>query len=457
MWVYFVIFAALILAILWGLQTIFLQSYYQGMKTREIFDTAEMITEKYGSEDFEDRLRQAVYENDISGQITSLDGQVVLVDFYLNDNAWGGDRNADIFIQTRPMLLNSPKQTIYFTLFNRVLNSKSLIYGTVFTDRNGEELILFLSSPLDPLGSTITILKDQLFYVTIIILLLAFILSFFISHRLAKPIRNITKSAKRLASGDYDVMFSNGHYSEIDQLANTLNYATRELSKVDELRRDLIANVSHDLRTPLTMVKAYAEMIRDISGDDPERREAHLKTIIDETDRLSLLVNDILDLSKLQSGTTQLEVQPFNLSETLHEILTRYDIVSERDGYQFSESIDDDIFVDADRHRIEQVIYNLINNAINYTGDDKKIAIRLHEKDHSVRFEVSDTGKGIPPEKLETIWERYYKANETHKRPVVGTGLGLSIVKGILDAHQAQYGVDSEVNAGSTFWFELKL
>ncbi|HEX3026915.1 MAG TPA: HAMP domain-containing sensor histidine kinase, partial [Clostridia bacterium] len=229
----------------------------------------------------------------------------------------------------------------------------------------------------------------------------------------------------------------------------------KELSKTEELRRELIANISHDLRTPLTMVKMYAELIRDVSGDKPEKRNAHTQVIIEESDRLSSLITEVLDLSKLQSGTAQISRKEFDLAEKSRVILNRFQALSERQGYVFSIDCDSDAWVNADEQKIEQVIYNLVSNAVNYTGEDKKVAIRVKKTGSKVRFSVSDTGKGIPKEECGQIWERYYKAKETHKRAVVGTGLGLSIVKGILDAHNADYGVDSTVGTGSTFWFEL--
>jgi signal transduction histidine kinase len=151
-----------------------------------------------------------------------------------------------------------------------------------------------------------------------------------------------------------------------------------------------------------------------------------------------------------------MKYKSFNISQTVKNIINRFDILVERDGYKFERFCDENLTVIADEKRIEQVIYNLISNAVNYTGDDKRIEIRLIGSEKMIHFEVTDTGKGIPKEKLETIWERYYKAKETHKRAVVGTGLGLSIVKSILQEHKANFGVKSTTGKGSTFWFELK-
>ena len=194
-------------------------------------------------------------------------------------------------------------------------------------------------------------------------------------------------------------------------------------------------------------------MIQEISGDNPEKRAKHTQIIIDESDRLTALVNDILNLSKIRSGMDMLKLSTFNLSEFIHTVLERFDYLVETKGYTIERDIDDELFTEADMEKIEQVVYNLVGNAVNYTGEDKRIIVRLHKADQgTLRFSVSDTGKGIPQEEIKTIWDRYYRSAETHKRPIKGTGLGLSIVKTILLKHNFQFGVESEVGKGSTFY-----
>lgn len=240
---------------------------------------------------------------------------------------------------------------------------------------------LLINTPLVPIGSTASIIKRQLIIITFYLLVLGVIISFFMSKRIADPITRITKSAEGLAEGKYDIKFEGGDYLEIQQLASTLTYAGQEISKVDMMQRDLIANVSHDLRTPLTMLKAYAEMIRDLSGDNPVKRNEHLEIIIEETDRLAQLVNDILDLSKLEDGNQKLNYSEFSITEVLDGIIARYKGISKRSDYIISFEPDEEVTVRCDVIKIQQVIYNLINNAINYTGDDKRVFVRQINKE----------------------------------------------------------------------------
>ena len=237
-------------------------------------------------------------------------------------------------------------------------------------------------------------------------------------------------------------------------VSETLNYASVELAKTDKFQKELISNVSHDLRTPLTMIKGYAEVMRDIPFENtPE----NIQVIIDETERLAALVNDMLDVSKLQAGTRQPDMQLFSLTQAVSDVLKRYEKLRGQEGYSIEFYADNEAFVIADSVMILQVIYNLINNAINYTGDDKKVVVRQETIQNKVRISVTDTGEGIKKEDIPHIWDRYYKVDKVHKRSTVGTGLGLSITREILELHNARFGVGSKIGYGSNFWFELDL
>ena len=245
---------------------------------------------------------------------------------------------------------------------------------------------------------------------------------------------------------------------DADELADVLDHARLEISKADIMQKELIANVSHDFKTPLTMIKAYASMIREISGDNKKKRDANAKVIIDECDRLTMLVSDLLDLSKLRAGMNSEEKRTvFNLSEEVCAVAGRFSYLSETEGYDIETQIEDGLYIRANKERIAQVFYNLIGNAVNYTGEDKRVRVKLFRKGANARFEVIDSGKGIPADEVDTIWDRYYRSGASHKRPVSGTGLGLSIVKNILLQHDCPFGVISEQGKGSCFWAEFPL
>jgi signal transduction histidine kinase len=290
-------------------------------------------------------------------------------------------------------------------------------------------------------------------------LVLAFAISSAVSGWLTRPIAEMTRSARRLAEGDFHVDFHGNDYgSELAELAEMLNFARDEISKTDTMQKELIANVSHDFKTPLTMIKAYSSMIKEISGNNPEKREKHAQVIIDEADRLTTLVGDVLDLSKLRSGIDALKMTEMDMSTTVSAILSKFSYLAVESGYAFETDVENDLYTRGDEVKLEQVLYNLIGNAVNYTGDDKKVFVRLKRTGENVfRFSVQDTGEGIAEEELAVIWDRYCRSATTHKRPVKGTGLGLSIVKTVLQLHGFAFGVDSEKGKGSTFWVDFPL
>ena len=302
------------------------------------------------------------------------------------------------------------------------------------------------------MSATTRTLRIQLTILTALMLLLAAGFAVLLSRKISRPVIQINDSAKELAKGEYH-RYKGKSYREIRELDETLSDVSVELQKSEALKRELLANVSHDLRTPLTMITAYAEAMRDLPGENsPE----NVQVIIDEANHLNALVNDLLDLSKHQAGVQKLSKERFSITGLVRETLERYTKLREQEGYEITFEASEEAFVEADRMKISQVIYNLINNAVNYTGKDKTVEIVQTVSEESVTLSVRDTGEGIPEEQLGLVWERYYKLDKTHKRAAVGTGLGLSIVKNILDMHGAQYGVQSKVGEGSVFWFRLR-
>lgn len=455
LWLYLILFAAVIMLILWFLQIVFLNTYYKRMKASEIKKIGNELVSQFGEDDFEDIIYSTSFKGGIMIQVLNRFGMPVVPSNPMRE-AMPPREESMFFLDFIKQVSQSKEGKILYTVENPRLRSPTIVYGAVLNGEGNEPLYLYISGLLDPIDSTIEVLKNQLIIVTIISFLLAIGLSVVIALKVSKPITKVTDAASVLAESNYDVVFEYGDYTEINKLVDTLNYATKELSKTEELRREFMASVSHDLKTPLTLIKSYAEMIHDISGNNVEKRNAHLKVIIDESDRLTELVDDILNLSKLQAGIANMEYNIFDIGETTDNILERFKVFAERDGYVFKLHSDDNTKVIGDEKKIEQVIYNLISNAVNFTGEDKSVTINIKNLGEYIQFEVEDTGQGISEEEKGHIWDRYYRSGKTHKRTVVGTGVGLSIVKNILAAHDANFGIDSEVGKGSRFWFQLK-
>lgn len=330
-------------------------------------------------------------------------------------------------------------------------------YAVEVADGSGQSRLVLVTYSVLVVRETVSNLFLYFGLTGVSALLLALLISYTMSQKLTRGLKSMSDTAVRLAGGDYTVEFTNVDFTEMAQLSDTLNYVRDEVKKSEDFQHEILANVTHDLKTPLTMIKAYASMIKEISGDNKEKREKHLQVIIDEADRLTGLVNDVLSVSKMQANINTITPKVFNLTELLYGIINKFGYLQETAGYSFMLDIDQNLYTRADAEQISQVIYNLLGNAANYTGEDKTVYISLKQSmdGKRIKFSVRDTGKGIAKDEISEIWNRFYRVKENHNRPVKGTGLGLNIVKVILENHSFDFGVESDVGKGSTFWVDF--
>ncbi len=329
---------------------------------------------------------------------------------------------------------------------------KNLTLTRIVDSDEGTSIIMVYAG-LSPVNATVQTLRLQIIFIAGILLVSMFILAWIMNRTIAGPLMKINKAAKKLPEGTYECDPTTDRYREAEELNETLSQAAADIQKADQAKRDLIANVSHDLRTPLTMIKGYGEMMRDLPG---EKTDENLDVIIKESERLKYLVDDLLDLSKLSDNVIELHPTVFSITDLIRRNVQKYNFYQMQNEFEFHVTCEDDMLVYADESRIEQVFNNFMTNAVNYSGTSRVIEIRAFRKDGNVRVEVEDHGEGIPPEKLNDIWDRFYKIDREHKRRTDSSGLGLNICQHLLKLHDAPYGVISEVGAGSTFWFELK-
>lgn len=438
-----------IILLLWLCQIKILDIYYE----KEQVDNMNSIVKSLNSTDSSNltsTLQDIAYENDVC--IVLSDNISVVGAYNINMNGCILKNNNSKVRELMYNFVNSDETFKSYKFINEDKHISALLYGIKLDNKTA-----FIYSNLEDISDFTILIKQQLMYVCIIGIFIAIIISIFLSSKITEPITKITKKAKKLGSGDTEVTFEESGIKEIDELSEALTQAQMEMVKTDELRRDLMANVSHDLKTPLTMIKAYAEMIRDISYKDHDKMNEHLGIIVDETDRLTVLVNDILDLSRMQSNADTLSIETFDLADNIKTIVNRYQIIKETEKYIINVEMPESIKIKADKKKINQVIYNLINNAINYTGEDKTVTVRVTKHKKYYLVEIIDTGKGIKESEIPYIWNKYYKNDKNHQRNVVSTGLGLSIVKEILELHGYEYGVKSVLKKGSTFYFKIKI
>ncbi len=464
------IFAAILLVVLWVFQVRLLSFFYEREKFSEIQSIAENLEKKLTSKDLDDRVEEYAMEKAVCICVFRIDGENAerVADADIASDCiihhLGPDLLADMYNAAREnggvydkrfefSADEDAENEGYLPQFMRARNTVNAVHMRL-VETDGATYLLMLDSDLSPVGATVRTLEMQFTWIAGILLVAILALAALLSRIVATPLILITQKAERLSAGEFEVDFSGSGYREVEELADALGHASSEIGASARLQKELIANISHDLRTPLTMIKGYSEMMRDIPGENtPE----NVQVVIDETTRLSELVSDLMDLSKLQAGTRKPERTVFDLTETIRDVMQRYDTLIRHEGYRIDFELQGTALVRADRTMILQVIYNLINNAVNYTGESMRVRVTEMVGERTVRFSVADDGAGIAPEKIGEIWDRYYRVDTEHKRAVMGTGLGLSIVKEVLEAHGAAYGVDSAVGVGSVFWFELPL
>ena len=459
------VFVLVLIAVLWVCQIGLLDHTYRTIRTKQVSKITSNLADQLESKDINDITIPDSFENNVA---------IVVIDkktgyyYYSNQNMLAmilgrdtrykiselinlsetGDSNVYYITNNRRSDIFEEHDTTFTTENSNQISG--IVYLTTITNDEGSELIVMGLGEITPVFATVGTLRTQLMNITIVLVALSIGLSYYVARYISKPLENLTENAKKLATGNFETEFHGTGFDEIEELTDTLNFTAQELKKSDQLTKDLIANVSHDLRTPLTMISGYGELIRDVPG---EATPENIQVIIDEANRLTSLVNYMLDISKLQSGTTEITKTAINANELLLKVANTYNTFMESNGYHFNvEGVEEAVYINADRNRIEQVLHNLISNAITHIGEDKTVILKCTLKEKKVRFDVIDHGSGIKEEDLPLIWQRYYKVD---KKLQTGSGLGLSIVKTIMELHEANYGVNSKIGEGTDFWFEL--
>lgn len=450
LWMQMLLLIGITLGLLWIFQVVMLERYYLYSQTRNIKQEGIALAKVYEGEASEDQLTEAAEEFNLKYnagvEIYSLDGNQIFRYALMPMMMGRAVNKQEVFIEAAKGGI-----IVRQTKHNR-LNSNILLVGIPIGKPESVKGVLIISAPLAAIKEAKEIIKEQLMIVTFILILISLLITYYFSKAFTKPILKINEAAAKMAGGNLSIKVDVESSDELGMLSDTINNLSVQLQKIEQLRKDLIANVSHEFRTPLSLIKGYAETIRDVTGDIKEKRNSQLKIILEETDRLKDLVDDTLNLSQIQSGNFQLDIRPFDISASVSNIMSRFSYMLEEKGISLEvQGGNESIAVMGGKPQIEQVLYNFVNNACNHTASGGWIRIRISENEDNVKIEVSDNGIGILPEELSYIWDRFYKASKSGK----GKGLGLSIAKEILEAHNCSYGVESKPGEGAAFWFTL--
>jgi signal transduction histidine kinase len=282
---------------------------------------------------------------------------------------------------------------------------------------------------------------------------IALLLSRFLARGMTQPLRDMAAAARRMEVGDYAVRVHTSNRDEVGQLAQAFNRMSGELEQLERTRRDLVANVSHELKTPIAAIRAHLENLLDgVEQPDP----ATLQVMLDQSDRLGRLVDQLLDLSRLESGEVPLHREDVAVGSLVSRVVSEISVAHAASEVSIVRDIDEDLPpVDADSERLHQVLYNLVDNAVRYTPPGGQVTIAAHRRDGAIELSVADTGVGIEPEHLPHLFDRFYRVDAARSRDEGGTGIGLAIARSVVEAHGGHIRADSQLGHGSVFTVDL--
>jgi len=314
---------------------------------------------------------------------------------------------------------------------------------------------VYIITPLEQLQTTINAIKRQFLYIFIISIVLASLISYFLSQGFSRPLKEINNAALEISKGNYETRIDLHSSREIKELGDTINNLAKQLSRVEQIRREFIANVSHEMRTPLSYLRGYTEIMLDGLAESEEDKEKYLNIILEETVRLKNMVDEILQLSQMEAGFIELKRAPFSMEALIRRTIDKLlPIASKRNiTIKFINMADDVLIAFGDENRIMQVMINLLNNAIKHSYDYSNILISAYRQNENIYVCVRDFGEGIPEEDLPFIWHRFYTVDKSKSEEK--TGLGLAIVKLIINAHGTEINVNSVYGEGTEFCFYL--
>lgn len=459
LWLAMMTLILFMLGLLWIFQIYFLENYYSDKYIENIQEEiiSTLNNENNTIEDVKNQIMMIAYNNNAFIEVYDYNRENIFTIEQMNTGNGYGHGNFGMGRKMDKLKEDAFQSALSGEITKTIMHHPKLpIENAMISMRNEyRQWIIFLTIPIGSVDSTVEVLKSQLIYITLGILVISIIITIVLSKGFTKPLKDITKASEEISKGNFNINIKVKQKDEIGKLADSINNMAIELNKAEELKRDIIGNVSHELKSPLGLIKGYTQMIREVSINDPIKREKHFEIIENETERLRKIVDDILSLSKIQSGNVSINLESVDIVEVMKNNAEKFTVMSEKLGIPININNTKELKVLCDKGRVEQIVFNLLNNAFNNT-EKGSITIVIEEINEFVKVSISDTGKGIKEDELEYIWDKFFTAKKTSKEKIYGTGLGLSIVKSIFEACNIKYGLDSKVNEGTTFWFELK-
>ena len=447
------LFVVGVMALVYFVQTTFLDDFYKANKVKSLQSVGNSIADIIADDDFEDVIEHVAMSNEVCVRVVSNNENYS----YTGACTLRGIDNNTINAIAAEVDEEDNKEKLFdnFRYQRHFMDRPEDVYiFAKMISYDDERILIMVSSGITPLNTTISTIKSQYLLIMAIILAMTLVLALIISRYIISPIKQINNESRNLSKGAYDRYSVTTNSKEFDELNKTLEKANEDILKAEKAKKELLGNVSHDLRTPLTMIVGYGEMIRDLPEENtPE----NINVIIDEAKRLSTLVDDLVDISKIDAIKLELHKTTIDIRQLLESVMRQYEKYCETQGIDLSLDCKAEGSFEADEGRIRQVLYNFINNSLNYNSKkEQKIIIGSEKLEDGIRIFVYDNGDGIDRQDLNNIWDRYYKVDKEHKRHHIGSGIGLSLAKQLIEAHGMECGVESLKGEYSKFYFDVK-
>ena len=466
-----------ILLMFWILNTLLMAYLYRQEKVESMENVYDQLNEAslsgalYDSR-YDAKFEQISYNNNLDIVISTYDGSILL--------SSGKEKHNTIKRLQNAILSNKDgaKSIVHTDVYDITLdedeyvNDNFLILTGTLSDGN----LVMIRYAMENMKVALGVVDRTLIIIGLLALVLAFLLTEFIARRLTQPIVELTNISKKMSELDFDVKYrTRDSRTEIDILGEHMNTmssslenaldelqeANKELKKDieikeknEEMRKEFLSNVSHELKTPIALIQGYAEGLSEGMADDPESRAYYCEVIVDESQKMNKMVQQLLSLNELEYGVNSVEVTEFNISELIRSLVNASTILIENAGIKLSFEMGEDVIVNSDEYLVEVVFSNFLSNAIHYCKNENVIKVSQVEKDDTVLISVYNSGDTILEEDIERLWDKFYKIDKARTREYGGSGVGLSIVKAALETLNGKYGVYNLDN-GVTFWFEI--
>ena len=336
--------------------------------------------------------------------------------------------------------------------------------------------VFLIRLPMAGISDSIQISNMFYLYTGMIVVAISILAIWFLSQRLTKPLEELTDISIRMSNLDFNVKYESGGEDEIGVLGQNFNKMSKELEqtiselktannelqkdiekkeRIDDMRKEFLSNVSHELKTPIALIQGYAEGLKECINDEAESRDFYCEVIIDEAAKMNNMVKKLLTLNQLEFGNDQISMECFDLTELVRGVVNSAQLLADQKDAQILFVQDTSVYVWGDEFKIEEVVTNYVSNAINHIDGERKIEIKMQRREGHIRLSVFNTGKPIPEEDIDKIWIKFYKVDKARTREYGGSGIGLSIVKAIMESMNQKFGVKNYEN-GVEFWFELE-